>query len=319
MRLKLTKEAKIGILSIITLFLFIWVASFLKGRNLLTSEKQFYALYDNSGSIAVSAPVLLNGVKIGRVSKVDFVSPTDPTIKLTLNIKKKIFIPENSIASLETSGLLGGKNIVLYLGDSKVNKKAKTYFTSQEMPDLIEQLDPLKRKANSLLSSIDSVLSGLNAVLNDKSIANLSSSFESLKISMENIEILTRDAKDLVHKDKDNISDIIHNINSISNNLKNNNEAITKIISNFSSISDSIAKANVSNTIYKLNTTLDNTNKVVGKINSGQGSLGMLIQNDSLYNELSSSAKQLNLLLEDLRLNPGRYVKISVFGKKDKK
>ncbi|MEG2336910.1 MAG: MlaD family protein [Bacteroidales bacterium] len=318
MHFKLTKEAKIGIITILTLCLFIWVASFLKGRNLLTSEKQFYALYTNSGGIAVSSPVVLNGVKIGRVSKVGFVSETDPTIKLTLNVQKHLFIPDNSIASLETSGLLGGKNIVLYLGNSKTNKKAKTYFKSREVPDLLAQLDPLKQKAGSLLSSIDSVLFSLNAVLNERSITNLSSSFESLKISMQNIEVLTQDAKDFVHKDKDNFSNLIHNVESISANLKNNNETINQVIANFSSISDSLAKANVSNTITKLNTTLDNTNKIVTKINSGQGSIGMLVHNDSLYNQLSSSATQLNLLLEDLRKNPGRYIKISVFGNKNK-
>ncbi|MEG1498544.1 MAG: MlaD family protein [Bacteroidales bacterium] len=313
-----SKEVKIAIVSLFTIALFIWVAYFLKGNNVFSKECKYYAIYSKTGGVNVAGPVIINGMKVGRISKIEFVGEKDHRIKITLSILKKYSIYENSIASLETLGLLGGSGIVIYLSDSPQRMKPETYFKTKEVPGLMEQLGPLKEKAVEMLASLDSILKSVNMVLDHHTVENLSSSFASLSVSMQNIEGITTDAKDLLRGQKHNIGDFIRNVDDISANLKSNNKQISNVIQNFSDISDTLAQANLAGTILNLNTTLFQAKQIVEKINKGEGTAGKLIYNDSLYNNIKNASQQLNFLLEDLRLNPGRYIHISVFGKKEK-
>lgn len=316
--MKLTKERKIGIIAFISLALFIWLASFLKGNNLLTVERVYYVVYPDANGLVSSSPVMLNGMKVGRVSKVSFVSPTDNRIVAKINVAKKFFIPSNTIASMEMSSLLGGKSIVLLLGDSETPLNEKEYMIGQQVPDLEEQLNPLKSKAFALVSTIDSVIGSLNTILNKNTITNLNQSFESLSAVLNNLEVMTNQTNQLLANEKKHLSLIIQNVESISSNLKNNNTQISTILDNFASISDSIAKANVAQTITNLNATLKNVSFVMESVQKGEGSVGKLIYDDQLYLDLRKSVQALNLLLEDVKLHPSKYVQVSVFGKKNK-
>ncbi|MDR1740065.1 MAG: MlaD family protein [Bacteroidales bacterium] len=316
---KYNKDITIGVVSLITVSFFIWFAFFLKGTNIFSKEDRFFAIYNSTGGIVASSPVFINGMKVGRVSKIDFVNESDRRIKMTINVLKKYPLPKGSIASLEANGLMGGKCIVIIPGNSPEEMQNGDELIARTVPNLLDNIDPIKHKVSDMMTSIDSLLSNINTVLNNEGVRNLTESFEHLNASLKNIAAITEDAKDLVSSEKAHIQQIVRNAESITQTLKQNEKKLDNIITNFSDISDTIAKAQIAQTLRSLNTSVANLSAALEKINKGEGTAGKLISDEKLYNNLEQATGELNSLLKDLQENPGRYVHISVFGKKDKK
>lgn len=318
--MKLTKEIKIGAIVIFAVAAFIWGVNFLKSRDIFLQEKTCFAYYKKVDGLVTSNPVYLSGIKIGYVKNVEFVSNNSSEVKVTLVFNNKINIPKNSIAKIYSADLMGSRAIQIIMGDSKELLAENDVLKSEIEADLKEEIKrqvvPLKLKAEELMSSFDSVLIAIKLVFNENTRKNLTYSFENIKISLDNIKHMTYNVDTLVTNQRNRLSQIIVNFESISHNIRNNNDKISNIISNFSTLSDTLARSNISQTINTTNKALADVASIMNKINKGEGSLGMLINNDSLYNNLQSSAKNLDLLLIDLKKNPERYVNISVFGKK---
>lgn len=318
--MKLTKEIKIGAIVIFAVAAFIWGVNFLKSRDIFLQEKTCFAYYKKVDGLVTSNPVYLSGIKIGYVKNVEFVSNNSSEVKVTLVFNNKINIPKNSIAKIYSADLMGSRAIQIIIGDSKELLAENDVLKSEIEADLKEEINrqvvPLKLKAEELMSSFDSVLIAIKLVFNENTRKNLTYSFENIKISLDNIKHMTYNVDTLVTNQRNRLSQIIVNFESISHNIRNNNDKISNIISNFSTLSDTLARSNISQTINTTNKALADVASIMNKINKGEGSLGMLINNDSLYNNLQSSAKNLDLLLIDLKKNPERYVNISVFGKK---
>jgi phospholipid/cholesterol/gamma-HCH transport system substrate-binding protein len=173
---------------------------------------------------------------------------------------------------------------------------------------------PIKEKAEELFGQIDSVMIIFQAIFNENTRVNITKSFESIQETLLNLKNTTGNLDTTIERESTRLSNILTNAESISNNLKNNNEALTNIITNFSNVSDSLAAANIKQTMLQAEQSLANLNDVVNKINQGEGTMGMLVNDDQLYNNLEASSKQLELLLEDIRKNPGGYIRFSVFG-----
>ena len=161
--------------------------------------------------------------------------------------------------------------------------------------------------------SIDTVITMLNNLFSKTNTDNISRSVAHIAGSFENLEKTTGTLDDLMTEEKNRVERILINVESITLNLKNNEEKLNNIFANLSTLSDTLAKAQVAETIKKVYSTMNELSAITKKINSGEGSLGMLVNNDSLYIEVEKSSRELNLLLEDIRLNPKRYVKFSVF------
>lgn len=319
--LKLTKEIKLGGIIIITLFVFIWGVNFLKSRDIFLQEKTCFAFYKKVDGLVSSNPIYISGIKVGYVKNVEFVSYNSSDVRVTLVFNSKLKIPKNSIAKIYSADLMGSKAIQIIMGNSTDFLSNGNVLRSEVEADLKEEINrqviPLKLKAEELMSSFDSVLIAIKLVFNENTRKNLSYSFENIKISLDNIKNLTFNVDTLVSGQRNRLSQIIYNFESISHNIRNNNDKISNIISNFSALSDTLAKSRINETINNTNKTLAEAASIMNKINKGEGSLGMLINNDSLYNNLQSSAKNLDLLLLDLRLHPQRYVKINIFGGKN--
>ncbi|MDR1974002.1 MAG: MlaD family protein [Bacteroidales bacterium] len=309
---KYNKDIAIGIVSILTVAFFIWFAFFLKGNNVFSKEDRFYAIYNTTGGIVASGPVFINGMKVGRVSKLDFVSETDRRIKMTINVLKEYPLPKGSIASLEANGLMGGKCIVIIPGDSPEEMNNGDEFITRSTPGLTDNL-------GKIVNSIDSLLANINAVVNDVAVRNLTESFASLNASLKNIAVITDDAKNLVSSEKSHIQNIVRNVESVTNTLKQNEQRLDNIIGNLSNLTDTIAKAQIAQTLNSLNASLKGLNDAISQINTGDGTAGKLIYDEHLYNNLERATANLNSLLKDLQENPGRYVHLSLFGAKDKK
>jgi phospholipid/cholesterol/gamma-HCH transport system substrate-binding protein len=318
--MKLSKEAKIGLIVASGIGLLIWGVNFLKGKDFFSSDKIVYAVYDQVEGLSASNPVMVNGLKIGLIRNLMLMNDHSGKIVVSMHITNKVHIPAKSTAQIFSVDILGSKGIRILMSENADElKNGDTLLSNVQMSlpeEVSAQVAPIKAKAESLLSSMDSVLVIVRDVFNDKTKHNLRRSFESISNSLASIQSIAGNL-DTAISNNGRLKNIFENLESISTNLKNNNEKISSMINNFSAISDTIARSNISQTIEHTKMSLEQTADLMEKVNNGQGTLGQLAKNDSLYKNLNSSAKNLDLLLNDFRMNPGRYLKFSVisFGK----
>lgn len=320
-KIKLSREVKISIIFIFALLLFVWGINYLKGSDLLQKTRKLYADYENVNGLMTANPVLLNGFRIGLVTDMYFKEDDTGKIRVEFTINNDILIPKNSIARIIDSDLLGSKAVEIVLGDQgeAVNKDVLIGETQMGlMGNLSSQIEPIKAKAESILASIDSITLAMNIVLNKETQNNLIKSFKEIQQTISHLNSSLSVVDQVLAKDKNKLSDIIGNIESITTNLKNNNEKISNAVNNFSNISDTLAAANLAQTIQEVSNTFGELNQSLNKLNKGEGSAGQLLSNDSLYLNLQNASKNLELLLKDLKENPNRYVSFSLFGKKNK-
>jgi phospholipid/cholesterol/gamma-HCH transport system substrate-binding protein len=312
---KFSKEIKIGFIVVSGLFLLIYGLNFLKGKNFFSSRNHFHVMYENVGGLTESNPVYYKGLVVGKVNGISIIEGSSKLLVEFALQEKDLRIPKNTTASIFSDGLLGTKAINLMFGDSKVMAENGDTLLPDLQSSLTEEVTkqvlPIKEKAEKLIVTVDSLIHNISLLFSTKSKNNL-------QHTMENLDHISSDFSEIVVDQKVRLKNISSNIESISKNLKDNNEALTGIIKNMKSISDSVAAANLVQTIKQTNEAVKQTSEVLAKINSGKGSLGMLLNNDSLYNNLEASSKNLDKLLEDMRLHPNRYVHFSVFGKKEK-
>lgn len=307
--MKITKEIKTAILVIISILLFIWGYSFLKGTDILTGYNTFYVEYNDVEGLASSAPITINGLVIGKVKSINFSDKNNWKPIVELQINKDFEISKSSIARLYEPGLIGGKQIQIIPNttDRTLAKSGDVLIGDVKagLTDLVtERLTPLQEKIERMMVSADSLLIGLNEVLDDKTKANLRNSVVKLNEVLTGFSETSSSINSMLAENK-------AKINSTATNLE-------KTTANFSKISDSLAKANIGETVKKLETTLANVDKIMNDVQSGKGTMGKMFKDETLYTNFAKSSKELELLLQDLRLNPIRYVNVSLFGKKNK-
>ena len=311
--MKISSEAKIGFVVIVAIGLLVWGLNFLKGTNIFSGEREYYAIYSRINSLVEGNPIQLNGHKIGQVSKVYFHPDKSGKIVVRFNVSKEtIDLPRDSEAQIFSSDLLGSKAINLKLGtDTSFLENGDTLSSDVEM-DLTDQVNqqiaPLKRKTEELIASVDSAVVIVQEILNKDARENLGKGFESIKKSFKKFENVANDLEEMVDQNKGKINDIFSKVQSIVNNFNDNNAQLSLIMNNLSMITDSIAKADFATTLQNVNHALKATSEIMVKVNNGQGTLGQLLNDDKLYNELSMAAIDLNLLLLEIRKNPGKYM-----------
>ena len=306
--MKITKEIKTAILVIASLLLFIWGYSYLKGRDLLTEYKIFYIQYDNVEGLAISAPVTINGLVVGKVNKITLNNTTGKLV-VELQIKTDFPISKSSMVNIYEPGLIGGKQIQIVpnLSDKNLAVTGDNLQggIKKGLTDLVaEKLTPLQEKVEKLVVTADVFVKNLNSVLDSKTKENLQNSISNLNETLIELHSATKNVNQVIDENKSKISGAITNIN--------------KVASDFSKVSDSISKANIGNTIRNLEQTLSKVNGIMTDVKSGKGSFGKLMNDDALYVNLNKTSKEIELLLQDVRLNPTRYVNVSLFGKKNK-
>lgn len=296
----------------------------MKGKNIFFKQLILYAVYDRVGGLSSANPVYLNGLKVGQVSKVFFEGEGSTRIIARIMIKEDdVPIPVNSTARIVSSDLMGSKAIVLILGDSPIlvqhadTLNAEIQATLQE--EVHRQLQPIKAKTEELLSSIDTLVVAIQAVFDEQARINIAQSFKSIRATIRSLEYTSYTIDTLVQTERRRMAVILENVEAISSNLRNSNREIAQTLRNISAISDSLAASNLKQTFDHLEHSMNRLNLVLGKIEQGEGSLGMLINDPGLYKELESASIGLNQLIEDMKLNPGRYVHFSIFGSKTSK
>ncbi len=316
--MKITREYKIGIFATVTILLFVWGLNYLKGRDLFSEQITFYAIYEDVAGLTESNPVSISGVNIGQINSISFMPDGSGRILVESIISQEVPIPDNSVSLLTGASLTGSREIIIKLGDSNTDISSgdtlEAGYESSIQEEVSELVLPIKQRAEDLFAQIDSVMIVFQAIFNEQTRLNITQSFHSIQETLENLENTTGTLDVTIDRESTRLSTILTNAESISENLSNNNQTIDNILNNFSNVSDSLAAANITQTLLQAEQSIASLAQIVEKINRGEGSMGMLINDDKLYNNLESSSKQLELLLEEIKNNPGAYFRLSVFG-----
>lgn len=294
-------------MSVVAIALFIFGYNFLKGKNLLESSRTFYAVYDQVEGLSASSAVTINGLQVGTVTDIKILPNTN--LLVTMNINNDFPFSKSSIAEIYGGNLIGGKTIAIIPNteDKRVAQPGDTLQSEIEagLLELVnDQLAPLQQKLEEVVSSVDTITRSVNFIVDEKSRMELKQSISSLSVSMQNLAKISDRADKLIEENSTNITSTLDNFNQASDKLNG--------------ITDSISGIEFGRMISSLEQTIDNFNAISAKLESGEGSLGKLIQEDSVYANLENSTKELEALLQDLRMNPKRYVHFSIFGKKNK-
>lgn len=318
--MKIKNETKVGVLAAFAIALLIIGYNFLKGNSIFSSETVLYAKYTHVDGLTVSKPVLINGFQIGRVDALEL--KPDGGIVATLKIKSQYEIPKNTIARLESTDLLGGKAIVMVLGDSKEYAEDGFVLNGNVEKGLMEAVQPVQKKAELIITKMDSILTSVNSILNPNFQKNVDRSFNSIASTLTSLEATSKKVDALVGSESSKLSNILSNVEAITVNFKNNGAKIDAILANLNTVTDKAAALNFKQTIDNANKAVGDLQGMVSEIKNGKGTLGQLINDTKMYDNLTNAAKNLDALMIDLKANPKRYVHFSVFGgggKKDDK
>lgn len=320
--MKLSKEVKIGAIILAAIAALFLGVQYLKGKDLFNRSRTFYGVYSQVGGLVVSSPVTINGFQVGQVSDIQLYDPVPGAVVVTFIVTNDdLEFSDDTQAHIESLDFLGSKTVSLKLGSSGIPAESgDTLSVSIEvglMDEVNRQLAPLKLKTESLIASVDSVMAVTNALLREDARPNLKKSFESIRRTLASIEHTSESLDGLLMEQKGRLASILVNVESLTGNLSESNQDLSNIIKNFSSISDSLVKADVANVVGQASEAISSTALIMDKINRGEGSLGLLLNDDSLYNHLNTASDNLDALLEDIRLNPKRYVSFSLIERKD--
>ncbi|MBS1652930.1 MAG: MCE family protein [Bacteroidetes bacterium] len=322
--MKLSKEFIIGIVVVVAIATFIWGISFLKGINLFSHKYTLYGVYPSIDNLVPANPVMINGYKIGQVSGLSLINKGGKQqILAKFTLSEDVAIPINSVARAISADLFGTKAVSLIMGNSNnIAKSGDTLLTDSEQglkESFNKQIAPIQAKAEKLLSSVDSVMTVVNSILNTKTRKNIEESFDGVHKAILSLEKTAFKLDDVISKESAKFSQVMSNLAQITNNLNKNGQRIDNIIKNVGNMSDSLAKSQLRSAIDNADKSMKELNRLLAGINEGQGTLGKLAKNDSLYRNLNKSSEDLDKLLKDLREHPSRYVHFSIFGGKSKK
>ena len=299
------KEAKIAVIVSFIILLFFFGYNYLKGRNLFSAFNYYYASFEKVDDLQISNMVTIKGFAVGVVSDINLEPEKLDRVIVEIGVKKSYKIPANSVMLL-TGDLLGSKQIVLLLGNSENILENYGFMRDSIAPNLIEsiadKLLPIAENADKLIVSIDSLTKILNNTFDDE--------------MQKNIQSIVANVEQLITTERRKIAAILSNFESVSDNLKQNNEDISKLIANLNSFSETLVASNLKNTVDNANSSLIKLNNILTNIDDGQGTLGKITKDDSLYIYLQRSSDDLDKLLIDLRENPKKYVHFSIFGRK---
>ncbi|MBS1773544.1 MAG: MCE family protein [Bacteroidetes bacterium] len=313
--MKFSKEARIGLLVALALLIFFAGFYFLKGSSLLSRENTYYAYFDDVQGLQSSSPVQIKGLGIGRVAKIEF---SKEKVKVTLSISKKVKLMEGTTVKLIATDLLNTKALRLDLGSGSNELPNKAELQGSQEGGLLDNLSgeisPLITDIRKVVATLDTVMLGVNNMLNTETREHLKNSVAALEVTMKNFSNLS--AK--LNNESNQLASVIRNANSITSNLAANNQQITNIMHNAEGISNQLANAPLEQTIKDLQATVSQLQGVISKVNNNEGSLGMMVNDKQLYNNLSETLKTLNLLIADLNAHPSRYINVTIFGKKNK-
>lgn len=321
MTLKLSKYVKLGILIVVSLTILIWGLSYLKGNDIFNKNSYYHVVYERVDGLLESNKITMNGYQIGQVEKIQFTPDKSGRLIVSLMIDADFRIPVNSVAQIISSDIMGTRSVRMILSDED-----ELYQNNDTIPGAIEgdlkeqvsmQVLPIKNKAEQLLSTLDSAITVLTVIFNEDARQDLSESFANINKTIENIEMTTDDLQEIVASGKGSIQRTILNIDELTTALKNNAGELETTIQNFASFSDTLANFSLSPIVANISAASQEIVNMLEKLNSTDGTVGLLLNDDELYLSIAALSNNLSFLINDIQTNPKRYVQLSAlnFGK----
>ncbi|MEN8155972.1 MAG: MlaD family protein [Bacteroidota bacterium] len=309
--MKFSIEAKVGLIGIVTIIVLIWGINYLKGRSILSNSYTLYAFYPESGGLEPSAPVLLMGVKIGYVDRVQLHTGASPRVKVTLNIGGDTSIDKGALAELFSADLLGSKAIrIVPSGDDQVLKDGDTIQSSMT-PDMISgmqtRLFPLFEQIGSVAGSLDTLARRLDTLL----------AADALTTALESLTSVTGSLKTALEPGG-SLDNSFNSLESFSGMLEEQEDEMASLIGSLNSVSSQLDSAGLDSLSIALHGVFQQLNVLFEQLNSEEGSAGKFFYSDSLYDNLNLLVTDLDMLVRNLNEHPEEYVQISVFGKSKK-
>lgn len=308
--MKLKREVKIGGFAILMIVLLYMGIRFVKGRDVFNTTNTFYAYYEQTAGIQKTSAIMIRGVRVGSVIDVRLNNPHSPMVEVVMNIKRSYRIPDDSKARIVSSGIIGGKVIEIEVGSTTASLRSGSTIESVADKGLLEiagsEMEYFKQKATVIINQLTVTLQGINSLLEENSRA--------VAGSMRNIDAITGRVDRMLGDKQVQIGSIIDNLDSLSQALGTSRGKIENIASNIEQVTDSLQQANLGQMLNTMNSTLVSLNTVLNRINAGEGTVGQLATNPELYDSLTNACSNLSLLIEDVKNNPGQYVRFSLFG-----
>ena len=308
--MKYSKEIKVGFLALIGVMMSVFSYNYLKGINLFEKNRKFTVKYEKVDGLSASNPVTLNGFKIGKVQKINFNPNNTRELLVDIIIENDVLFPKTSLAELYETGLIGGKAIAIipdYKNDSTIASDGDLLkgVIKPGLTELVNQILPqVQLQIEALIKNAEIVLGNINTLFDEET-------KQELRSSIQDFSNLTKNLSET----SDEISNLIVNN---SENLTNTISELSKASSNIRTISDSISEEEVLKITSNLNELVSNLNTITRSLKDSEGTAGQLINDKSIYKNIENATNELNILIEDIKLNPGRYINFSVFGKKNK-
>lgn len=319
--MKISKYTKLGLLIVASLTVLIWGLSYLKGNDFFSRNSFYYVIYDSVDGLLESNEVTINGYKVGQVRDVDFAPDRSGRLLVTLMIDASVKIPQNSLARIISSDIMGTRSIKLLLSNENSYYNANDTIPGEVEADLKEQVSmqvlPIKNKAEQLLSTLDSAITVLTVIFNEDARNNLTESFANINQTIENIEQTSADLQEIVATEKVGIQNIVQNIEEITSLLKENKEELDRTIKNLSAFSDSITQIPISPLVTNISKASEEILIALEKLNSDESTAGLMLNDSKLYESITALSNNLSFLANDIQANPKRYLQFSAldFGK----
>lgn len=311
--MKISKYTKLGLLVIACLTILVWGINYLKGIDILRSNSRYYVIFDKIDGLLESSPVNINGYQVGQVTEIKFLGDYSGRLIATLSLRGDFKIGKGSVAKIVSSDIMGTKSIKM-----EIIRSTEYYHENDTIPGAVEgdlkeqvsmQVLPIKAKAEQLMASLDSAITVFTYVFNKNTRDNLTESFENINNTIAHIESVSAELDKIFGTGK--INSIVQNLDSISGSVTKNSANVTRMVSNLTSLSDTLSTLKISPLFNNLKSSVAGIDTILQKLNSDENSAGLLINDKALYQNLNNLASSLDLLLQDVRNNPKRYVHFS--------
>lgn len=306
-----------GIVVVVALVLFFFGLNFLKGTNIFDRKNIFHAIYTHVDGLKDASKVTIRGLKVGEVQNVAFTSDRADLLMVSFSVTKDYKIPKGTVAQIVSTDIMGSRSLEL-----RLPSEAEGYLHSGDTlaggmskglkEEVSAQVRPLKAKAQELMLSMDSILNAAQAILGKDSQQNLIASIENMSKTFKNLESTTSSFNQIVTTEKQSIKSIFENLASISENLDQNKDRINAILENISSFTDTLAQADLAGTLLEAQQAIGQFTAIIHKIEAGEGTVGALLNDKQLYNNLEAASTSMERLMTDLRMNPKKYVQFSL-------
>jgi phospholipid/cholesterol/gamma-HCH transport system substrate-binding protein len=310
----ISNETKIGALASVAIAVLFFGFNFLKGKNIFERSTKIYAIFHNVEGLENANSVKINGFDIGSVYKISESDPDLNGIIVTISLKKNVNIPSNSIGTIG-SGLISSAYIQIIKGDAKEFLRNGDTLLTQDKLNLMSQIqkgiDPIIARLGATLVSLDTLVKQVSGMFDPRTKNNFSAIMANLATSTASLQIMLNAQTGVLARS-------LKNIDTFTYGLRNNGDRITNTLDNLEKTTKKLSNSKIEEAVASIQSTMNELKDVMAKVNSPAGTLGLLINDKKLYQNLESTTRSLNILLDDFRVHPKRYVNVSVFGKKDK-